>query len=153
MSYNGQLGIWVSRAAVNLPAGAGTNDLFVVTGGAVVITGAIGRITTQFGAGPANIRLRHLVGAVVTLGCLYTAAQGLLVGVRFWYTGIDQDYLQILDPAVGNGASGACPGIFGGWVVLPGTIQLETDANMTGGATAWEAFYVPLEAGATMASA
>lgn len=54
MPYNGQLGVWVSRAAVNLPGAPGTNDLFVVAGGAVVVTGAIGRVTTQFGAGPDN---------------------------------------------------------------------------------------------------
>lgn len=153
MAFNSKLGIWVSRAIVALPGAAGENALFVIAGGAVLVTGYIGRVTTPFGAGPANIRIRHLVGAVVTLACRYTAAANTALNTRLFISGVELDEMIFLDPAVSNGITGLCPDVFQGGITLPGTIQLQVDANMAGGATAWEAFYIPLEPGATMVSA
>lgn len=160
MAFTPGLGIQVERAAVALPAGAGSVDLFVVAGGACLITYMIARAAVGFGAGPGNANFDHDV--IPNDISLLAAVGGAALDTRWWVTGDPGVAAVTLDPtAIGSqlggyrgGGIAAGAGILGhGLVVVDGNIRYTVSADLTPGEVSAVLYYLPLERGATIVSA
>lgn len=149
------LGIRVQKAAAILPAST-TQALFTISGGRVVVTALIGEVTTVFDGtvNSLSVEADPTVGAAADLaaatvctsdaaGTLYTVhgIQAALLGTQ------KEGGTEVPTHAVAKTPVG------GGFVVPAGVIQLKTTATDTTGATKWTLAYVPLDDGASVASA
>lgn len=140
-------GTKVSKSAVVLPATA-FGALFTVTVGRVIIMGLIGEVTTVADATATTVKVTHDPTAAGTTTDLTTATAitskevGSLVGL----------------PAAAGGAlvvtnaGGAVQMCSNGMIVPEGSLGITTSATNTG-ALMWDLYYVPLDAGATVAAA
>lgn len=144
------LGTKVDRATAVLPATT-TYNIFLVTGGRILVTGLIGNVdvvctatatTLAVGAAPTTgtAQTAGLASATAVtssevgtmLGLPLTAGSGLVVGAK-------------------AGASVQLPG-HSPYVVQPGAISITTSATNTG-SVSWSITYVPLDDGASVAAA
>jgi hypothetical protein len=142
------LGINVKKASATVPQGT-TQDLFVVTGGNVLVNLMYGQVTTILGATANNISVNSNPTATGTTYIIASAIEGnALEANSFMVVEGDGTALMI------TGKAGAGPIISGNgcWICPPGVITFECVASTTG-ATKWELFYLPLEDGASVASA
>lgn len=151
--YNPRLGFRVTKVS-NLADGAGTDDLFTVTG-RCLITSLTGEVTTVIG-GAATLKLRDITNSVDL--CAATTIDSDAVGTMYALTSISANILN------GTGATpviGSIPNITGaqqvdvavvGDVQAALTISQVLDAADTGAVT-WTLFYIPLVSGATVAAA
>lgn len=141
------LGINVKKASATIPQGT-TQDLFVITGGRVLITLLVGEVTTILGATANNLAVNSNP-AVGTTYIIASAIEGnaLEAGALMVVEG-DGTALMI------TGKAGAGPIISGTgrWIAPVGTIEFQTVASTTG-ATKWDLWYLPLDDGASVASA
>lgn len=142
---NGRLGKKVSKAAANLPATT-TQDIFVVSGGRVLVTLLTGEVTTVVQNQTCNLKVTHdaTAGGDVDLASnldIGNFAAGRLLLVEGDGTALVSNGGSILS---GIGSAG--------FVVSEGEIHIETGATNTG-ATSWELWYFPLDDGASVASA
>ena len=140
------LGTVVTKSAATLPAGT-TQNIFTVAGGRVWITLLTGEVTTVCSATATNLSVVHVttVGGDVTLASTVAIAsdeEGTIYGVEGDATAL----VKFESGAFQRGASG------GGIVLAEGTMNITTSATNTG-ATSWEMWYIPLDTGATVASA
>jgi hypothetical protein len=141
------LGIRVSKASATLPQ-TSTQDLFVISGGRVLVTLMVGEVTVILGATANNLS----VESNPTVGTTYVIAStvegnaqeagSLLV--------VEGDGTALIDA----GLAGAGPIISGTgrWICPVGTIQFRTAASTTG-ETKWDLWYLPLDDGAAVVSA
>lgn len=140
-------GFRVDRASDTLPAGpgAGTEALFTVSGGRVLILGLIGEVTVaiQNQANDTKLTANPTVGTSVDLCAALNIANDEL-GALYSITGAFTD-------AMIGGVAGAV-GIPEPFVVPEGTIDLDCAATNTG-EIKWSLWYVPLDAGASVAAA
>lgn len=139
------LGFRVDKAAATLPASA-TQDLFVVSGGLVAITGIVGEVTTIIQTQACNTKLisTPTVGTAVDL-CAVLDISADEVGCLYGITGT---FATALVGA--NAGAAVLPALP---IVVPeGVIGLNTAATNTG-ATKWTLWYVPLDEGAAVVSA
>lgn len=149
------LGVKVEKAAAVLPAST-TQTLFTISGGRVMVTSLIGEVTTVFDGtvNSLSVEADPTVGAAADLaaatvctsdaaGTLYTVhgIQAALLGTQ------KEGGTEVPTHAVAKSPVG------GGFVVPAGVIQLKTTATDTTGATKWTLTYVPLDDGASVASA
>jgi hypothetical protein len=142
------LGVHVSKAAATVPQGT-TQDLFLVSGGDVLVTLLYGKVGTILGATANDLAIWVDPTATGTTYIIASAVEGnALQANSFMVVEGDGTALMI------TGLAGAGPIISGtGRFVCPtGTIQLKCVGSTTG-TTAWELFYVPLTDGATVVSA
>lgn len=135
----------VEKAAATLPQ-TGNQDLFVVSGGRIIVTGLVGVVTTavQAQANAAKLVVAPTVGAAQDLSAtaeLNGAALGTLIG--FTGTPGGASSLVLGSGAVTKGTT---------FVVNPGVIRLNTAASSTG-ATRWTLLYIPLDDAAQVVSA
>lgn len=138
-------GAKVEKAAATLPQ-TGGQSLFVVSGGAVVVTAIIGRVTTAIQAQATNAKLiaNPDSGTVLDL-CANADLSGKEVGTLLGISG--SSFTAAM--SAGTAAAGIKNTPF---VVGPGRIQLVTAASSTG-ATRWTLLYLPLDDAAQVVSA
>ena len=143
---NPLLGLKVNKTAATLPATT-TQNIFTVAGGRCLITSLTGEVTTVVQAQACNLS----VNLVTTVGGDIVLAST---------ADINADEAGTLYVVEGDGtalvpqSSGAVLWSSGSgpMIVAEGTINIQTSATNTG-ATAWECWYFPLDAGATVVSA
>jgi len=151
--YNPRLGFGVTKVS-DLADGAGTDNLFTVTG-RVLITSLTGEVTTVIG-GAATLKLRDVTNSVDL--CAATTIDTDAVGTMYALTSISTNILN------GTGAVpviGSIPNITGAQqldVAIVGdaqaalTIAQVLDAADTGNVT-WRLTYIPLTSGSTVTAA
>lgn len=138
-------GARVEKAAATLPQ-TGGQSLFVVSGGAVIVTAIVGRVTTAVQAQATNTKLiaNPDSGTVLDL-CANVDLSGKEVGTLLGISGSSFTAAMV--------ASTAAAGVKNSpFVVGPGRIQLVTAASSTG-ATRWTLLYLPLDDAAQVVSA
>lgn len=151
--YSPKLGFAVTKVS-NLADGAGTDNLFTVTG-RVLITSLTGEVTTVIG-GAATLKIRDTTNSIDL--CAATTIDTDAVGTMYALTSISANILN------GTGATpvvGSIPNITGaqqidvaivGDAQAPLTLAQVLDAADTGNIT-WVLTYIPLTSGATVAAA
>lgn len=149
------LGIRVQKAAAILPAST-TQTLFTISGGRVVVTALIGEVTTVFDGtvNSLSVEADPTVGAAADLAAA-TVCTSDIAGTLYTVHGIQAALLGTQKEGgteVPTHAVAKTP-VGGGFVVPAGVIQLKTTATDTTGATKWTLVYVPLDDGASVASA
>jgi hypothetical protein len=141
----------VTKAAANLPQSA-TATLYTVAGGAVLVTGLVGIVTTAIASSDPVLSLgtAPTVGTAQTSGIatttvLTSAEAGTLVSVVGATTGLPTA-LAVMATAAKAGST-----VFLGtpFVVSAGTITWTTGASKTG-ALKWYLTYIPLDDGASV---
>lgn len=151
--YNPRMGFGVTKVS-NLADGAGTDNLFTVTG-RVLITSLTGEVTTVIG-GAATLKIRDVTNSVDL--CAATTIDTDAVGTMYGLTSISANILN------GTGATpvvGSIPNITGAShvdVAIVGdaqaaiTLAQVLDAADTGAIT-WRLTYIPLIPGSTVVAA
>lgn len=138
-------GIEVPRATAALPQTA-QSALFTISGGRVLLLGIVGEVTTVIQTQANNTKLvaNPTVGTDVDI-CAALSISADEVGCLYGITGLFSDAM------VGANAGATV------WprnpVVLPvGSLDLNCAASNTG-SVKWNAWYVPLDAGASLVAA
>src|SRR3990167_5312789 len=128
------LGFHVAKASATVP-NATTQDLFVVSGGRVLVMLLLGEVTTLMGATANNTK----INSNPTVGTTAIVASNLAT---------ENDEAGTLYHVEGDGTAlvgvnaGFCPTLVHvPWVCPAGTIELETGGNNTG-ATKWNIWYL-----------
>lgn len=137
--------IHVAKAAATLPATT-TQNIFTVSGGRVRVKVLIGEVTTAVQAQLCNLKVTHAAtaGGNVDLASNLDI-NGFALGRLFLVEG-DGTALVSNGGALLNGVG------TGEMVLAAGTTRIETSATNTG-ATKWDIWYQPLDAGAAVVSA
>ncbi|MFI8448243.1 hypothetical protein [Streptomyces erythrochromogenes] len=139
-------GTKVDKATAALPAST-TGSLFTVTGGRVLVTSIVGRVTTGIQAQANAIKLVATPsgsGAVNDLSGT-VESNGLAAGGLLSITGLAGDAMV---KSTGGGVSTLRNPV----IVAAGAIGLNTAATNTG-SVEWSLTYVPLDDGASVAAA
>ncbi len=142
------LGFKVTRATAALPQT--TDDaLFTITGGRILLTAIVGEVTTVIQNQANNTKLKFnptATGADQDLCAVLDIANDA-VGELYTISGTVGDALRS-DLLIGlNSLLGA-----GGLILSEGDIEIDCAASNTG-SVAWDMWYLPLDLGATVASA
>lgn len=143
-------GVIVTKAAQNLPQSA-TATLYTVAGGAVLVTGLIGIVTTAIAASDPVLSL----GTAPTVGTAQTSG----IATTTVLTSAEAGTLLTVQPSSGLAGAlvvmataakaGAAVFLANPFVVSAGTITWTTGASKTG-ALKWYLTYVPLDDGASV---
>lgn len=142
------LGFHVAKTAAVLPQ-TGTQNIFTITGGRVMVTVLVGEVTTVFTATATNLK----VTSVPTVGSAVDIAANL--AVASFEAGailvVEGDGTAVIGTSAG---AGFAPALNALPFILPiGTVRIETSANNATGASKWDVWYFPLDDGALMVSA
>lgn len=134
-------------------ASGGTKTLFNITGGRVLITSLVGRVTTAIGATTSNLKLVYNPTAAGTSFDMVTA-------VDIASDAVEQTYYIAGSVASGGallvgGAVGQANPVFeDGYLLQAGSIEANFSADPTGsGVIEWTVTYVPYDDAATLAAA
>jgi hypothetical protein len=145
------LGILVSRATATLPQTAAGN-IFLITGGRVLVTSIIGQVTTviQNQANVTKLQSVPTVGSTVDLSATVDIANleaGGLLGLTTAQTATP------FSLALAKQLAGAIPLDIGlGVIIATGAIALNCGASNTG-SVKWDLTYIPYDTGASVAAA
>jgi len=152
------LGERVDKAAVTLPAGAGTveDNLFTVSGGRIMLRSLIGQVTTLVGVVTSmTVKLTHTptTGAAV--------ATDMCTGLDTNADDVDTMYTipgGVGAPMVDDARAGVAVPSFdttNKQILQPGTIKMNTvNVGGTGsGAIKWTLHYIPIDAGVAVVAA
>ncbi len=139
-------GIHVVKAAATVPQSA-AQDIFVVTGGKVLIRALVGEVTVAIGAGTTpDLQVQHDPGTGTTID---VATDVVIasdeIGTLYYVEG-DGTALIPISSGYAQAAAGQ------GFILPTGTLQIVTSES-TVGATKWDLWYLPLEDGAAVVSA
>ena len=140
------LGIRVQKATASLPQ---TTDgaLFTISGGQVAVVSLIGEVTTVIQSQANNTKLKFnptATGADQDL-CAVLSITADAVGELYTISGTVGDALRS-DLLIGNGI------LQDALVLSEGSIELDCAASNTG-SVKWDLIYIPLDDGASAASA
>lgn len=144
------LGVKVDKATGTVVTS--TTTLFNITGGRVVVTSLIGRVTTAIGATASNAKLVYNPTAAGTSFDLCTA-------VAVETDAVEQTYYiagNVGTPGallVGGAVGQANPVFATPYVLQAGAIEQNLSADPVGGAITWSLTYYPFDAGASVAAA
>lgn len=150
------LGIRVEKANLTNPQTASSN-LFIVTGGKVMITSLVGVVTTVQGATANSFNLTYTPsGGVAADISAATVCTSDAVGTYYTITGVAADLLsaqKVGGTEVPTVTWAPTPTFLTGSIVVgAGSMQLKASANNTG-ATTWVVTYIPLDDGAALVAA
>src|SRR3990167_1537248 len=149
--YHPGLGFRVTKTS-NLADGAGTDDLFTVTG-SVLVNLLIGEVTTAV-ATTTTMKLRDTTNSVDL--CAATTITSDADGTQYMLTGVISEILNgaANAPVIGNASmvNGGTSRLVLGNVAGSSTISHVLDAAGTG-AVLWTMYYLPLSSTATVAAA
>jgi len=142
------MGFHAVKTDANLPQGT-TQDLFLVSGGRVLVTLLIGQVGTILGATANDLAIWSDPTATGTTYIIASAVEGNALQANSLLV-VEGDGTAL----VITGLAGAGPIISGTgkWVCPTGTIQLKAVASTTG-TTKWDLWYFPLDEGAVVVSA
>ena len=140
------LGIHVVKTTATLPQTA-TQHLFVVTGGRVLVTLLFGEVTTVIqGTDPVlKVTSTPTTGTAVDVASTVDTSS-LEVGGLITVEG---DGTALIKGNAGAGLPGTGQGK---WIAPIGYVDLIAGASKTG-ATKWDLYYIPIDDGASVASA
>ena len=144
------LGTPVSKATGTVANG--TTTLFTITGGRVLVTSLVGRVTTLIGATTATCKLTYNPTAAGTSFDMCTA-------VSIETDAVEQTYYiagNVASPGallVGGAVGQANPVFTAPYLLQAGTIEQILSADPVGGAITWTLTYVPYDNGASVAAA
>lgn len=141
-----QWGIHVSKASATVPQST-TQNIFVVSGGKVLIRALVGEVTTEIGAGTTpDLQVQHdpTTGTTIDVATDVVIASDE-VGTLYYVEG-DGTALIPISSGYAQAAAGQ------GFILPPGTLQIVTSES-TAGATKWDLWFLPLEDGAAVVSA
>lgn len=144
------LGVRVTKATGTVTSGITT--LFNITGGRVVVTSLLGRVTTAIGATLSNCKLTYNPTAAGTSFDLCTAVA------------IETDAVEQAYYIAGNvgtpgallvaGSVGQSNPVFSTpYVLQAGTLEQNLSADPVGGAISWAVTYYPYDDGAAITAA
>jgi len=144
------LGILVSKATGTVANG--TTSLFTITGGRVLLTSLVGRVTTAIGATASNCKLVYNPTAAGTSFdmCTAVAIETDAVEQTYYITGSVASTGALL---VGGAVGQANPVFEDGYLVQAGSIEQNLSADPVGGAITWSVTYVPYDSGASLVAA
>lgn len=130
-------GIKVDRDTDTLPQTA-QDDIFVITGGRVLLKGLVGIVTTVIGATASNLKVTSnpTVGADVDIAANVAIANDP-VGTMYTLP-------AAFATALSKGNAVIMPAVEG-IILSPGTLDIITSGS-TSGAIQWSALYVPFDA-------
>ena len=140
------LGFHVSKAAATLPSST-TQDIFVVSGGRILVRCLLGEVTTLVGSGTTpdlQVQMDPATGTTIDVATDVVIADDE-VGTLYYVEG-DGTALIPISSGYGQAAAGQ------GFILPIGTLQIVT-SETTAGATKWDIWYFPLDEGASVASA
>jgi hypothetical protein len=142
------LGICVNRATEALPADASAEALFTITGGRVVLTSLVGKVTTALQAQANAVKLTYNPTAAGTSFDLCTAVEtnADAVGQTYYIAG------NVASPGalLVGGAVGQANPVFTAPLMLDnGTIDVDCADGGTG-SVSWTVTYIPLDDGAAL---
>lgn len=145
------LGVRVHRATEALPADASAEALFTITGGRVILTSLVGRVTTALQAQANAVKLSYNPTAAGTTFDLCTAVEtnGDAVGQTYYIAG------DVATPGglLVGGAVGQANPVFAKPLLLDaGTIDVDCADGGTG-SVEWTITYIPYDDGASVAAA
>lgn len=133
-------------------ASGGTKSLFTVTGGRVLVTSLVGRVTVVIGATTSNLKLVYNPTAAGTSFDMCTA-------VDIASDAVEQTYYiagSVASPGallVGGAVGQANPVFEDGYLIQAGEIEANFSADPTGsGAITWSCTYVPYDDAAVLAA-
>lgn len=147
----GILGVAVKKATAALPADASSATLFTITGGRVVITSFLGKVTTALQAQANAVKLVYNPTAAGTSFdlCGATETNGDAVGQTYTFLGNVESVGSLLVA----GAVGQSNPVFDKPLCLDnGTIEVNCADGGTG-SVEWALTYVPLDDGAVVTAA
>lgn len=132
--------------------------LFTITGGAILLTFMLGRVTDTLISPALDLTLQHSDGIAADVFAVALTCTNDAVGTLYLITGVLTDDLIALTPGIGaayamrcgmlGGGATAGQGTIGkGILMINGLIELDADATATGGLITWDIWYVPLEQG------
>lgn len=144
------LGVSVSKATGTVANG--TTTLFNITGGRVVVTSIVGRVTTAIGSTTSNAKLVYNPTAAGTSFDLCTAVDIASDAVEqtYYFTGNVASTGALL---VGGAVGQANPIFTNPYVLQAGAIEQNLSADPVGGAITWTVTYYPYDAGASVTAA
>jgi len=162
------MGIWIDPASIRqIMLGAyatktttattnGSQNLFTVAGGLVVVTGLVGIATVAFDGTVTSINLQHTPtgGAAADIAAA-TVVTSDAVGTIYTVTGVAAEGLS-LQTAGGAEAPTVTFGKLwqsGGGLVLPAGVVTYLGTAADAGTVAWHLTYTPLEASASVVAA
>lgn len=141
------LGFKVSRATADVQTGAAV-PIFTITVGRILLRQILGEVTTVISAGTtpdAKFQSNPTVGATTDL-CATVSIANDEVGTLYGITGVRAD-------AMLESSSGGLPTMTNNGMIIPvGDIEFNVDENVTG-SIKFDAWYLPLDAGALMVAA
>jgi hypothetical protein len=130
----------------------GTTSLFTITGGRVIVTSLVGRVTTAIGATASNAKLVYNPTAAGTSFDLCTA-------VAIEADAVEQTYyvagsVATVGALLVGGAVGQSNGVFSSpYILQAGVIEQNLSADPVGGAITWSCTWFPYDDGAALAAA
>jgi hypothetical protein len=141
------MGLAVSRATNTLPQTA-TGNIFVVSGGRVIVRALVGEVTTVFGATVTSLS----IGSTPTVGSASNTALGTLTAVTSLAVGGKIYANPGGATVVDTNGSGGLVMVQQGFLVPIGNVTITTNASDTGSAK-WDILYVPLDPAAVVTAA
>jgi hypothetical protein len=143
------LGAAVSKATGTVANGV--TSLFTITGGRVVITSLVGRVTTAIGATPSNAKLSFNPTAAGTTVDLCTAVAIASDAVEQTYTLATTHSTAAPGALIVAGDVGWASGVLAFPDILnAGVIEQNLSADPVGGAITWTVTWLPLDDGALL---
>lgn len=130
----------------------GTVSLFTITGGRVLLTSLVGRVTVAMGATTSNLKLVYNPTAAGTSFDMCTAVDVASDAVEqtYYISGSVASGGALL---VGGAVGQANPMFEDGYLVQAGAIEANFSADATAGTIEWTVTYVPYDDGAAVAAA
>lgn len=141
------MGFHTAKTAATLPQGT-TQDIFVVTGGRVLVTLLLGEATVVFGA----------VGNDISVQSNPTTGTTLILASAIEGNAFEAGGLMVVEGdgtalgIVGKAGAGMITSGTGAWICPVGTIEFKCVGSTTG-SSKWDIWYFPLDLGASVASA
>jgi hypothetical protein len=130
----------------------GAVSVFAVTGGRVLITSLVGRVTVAMGATTSNLKLVYNPTAAGTSFDMVTAVDVASDAVEqtYYITGSVASGGALL---VGGAVGQANPVFEDGYLVQAGVIEANFSADATAGTIVWSCTWIPYDDGAVLAAA
>lgn len=130
----------------------GTTSLFTITGGRIVLTSLVGRVTVAIGGTISNCKLVYNPTAAGTSFDLNTATAITSDAVEQTYT-IAGD-VETPGALLVAGAVGQANGVFTKpYILQAGALEQNLSADPVGGEITWSVTYIPYDDGAALAAA
>lgn len=136
----------------SITAANGTVTLFNITGGRILITSLVGRVTTLIGSTTSNLKLVYNPTAAGT-------SFDMCAAIDVATDAVEQTYYiagSVATPGnllIGGTVGQANPTFEDGYLIQAGAIEANFSADPVGGVIEWTMTYVPYDDAATVAAA